>query len=52
MGGHKRNRYRILYLDKACIKTETQIILSEKPAFFEDAYRDCILRKGFLSKFC
>ena len=36
----------------AFIKTETHIILSEKPAFFEDANRDCILRNGFLSKFC
>ena len=33
MSGNKRNRYCIL--DKVFIHTETHIILSEKPAFFE-----------------
>ena len=50
--GEFQYSFSILYLDKAFIKTETHIILSEKPAFFEDANRDCILRNGFLSKFC
>jgi len=57
--------YAITFSSNSCLKwsenvcekatyfcsIDGHIILFEKPAFFEDAYRDCILRNGFLSKF-